>query len=97
MLHDEDDDFMPPRLRRAPNSCNDQNTDVTNDTMISTDDPNDDFMPARPQCYQPSSEDPDDHDHTEDDPAHTHDVFQDSFNYEDWKSLNRNFPFQPFY
>ena len=42
MLYDDDDDFMPPRLRRPPNSCNDRNTDVTNTTMISADDPNDD-------------------------------------------------------
>ena len=103
MLHDEDDDFMPPRSRRAPNSSNDRNPDVTNATMISADDPNDDFMPVRPQRYQPSSEDPD-----PDDPDHVDDVFQDisrptiprargSVNYSDWQRMNRNFPFQPFY
>jgi len=103
VLHDDDDDFMPPRSRHAPNSCHDRNTDVTNATTISADDPNDDFMPARPQRYQPSSEDPD-----PDDPDHADDVLQDiyrttipriedSFNYEDWKRMNRNFPFQPFY
>ena len=101
VLHDDDDDFMPPRSRRAPNSCNDQNTDVTNDTMISANDPNDDFMPVRPQCYQPSSED-------RDEPDHADDVFQDisrttiprtrdSVNYSNWQRMNRNFSFQPFY
>src|SRR5438105_13110619 len=60
VLHDDDDDFMPPRSRRAPNSCNDRNTDVTNATTISADDRNVDFMPSRPQHYHPSSEDPDD-------------------------------------
>ena len=70
VLHDDDDDFMPPKSQRAPNSCNDRNIDVTNATMISADDPNDDFIPARPQCYQPSSKDPNDHDHAGD-------VFQD--------------------
>ena len=66
MLHDEDDDFMPPRLRCAHNSCNDRTTDVMNATTILADDPNDDFMPTRPQRYQPSLEDPDDPDHADD-------------------------------
>ena len=79
MLHDDYDDFMPPRSRRAPNSCNDRNTDVTNATTISADDPNNDFMPARPRCYHPSSEDPDDPDHADDDPDHADDVFQDIY------------------
>ena len=83
--------------------------------MISADDPNDDFMPARPRCYHPSSEDPDDPDHADDDPDHADDdpdheddIFQDiyrttiprtrdSVNYSDWKRMNRNFSFQPFY
>ena len=101
VLHDDDDDFMPPRSRRAPNSSNDRNPDVTNATMISADDPNDDFIPDPPPRYHPSSKDPDD-------PDHVDNVFQDiyrttipriedSFNYEDWKRMNRNFPFQPFY
>ena len=55
---------------------------------ILADDPNDDFMPARPQCYHPSSEDPDDPDHADDDPDHADD---------DWQRMNRNFSFQPFY
>ena len=100
VLHDEDDDFMPPRSRCAPNSCHDRNTDLTNATMISADDPNDNFMPARPQRYQPSSEDPDDSDHADD-------IFQDIYrttiprtrgvvSYSDWQRMNCNFSFQPF-
>ena len=107
VLHDDDDDFMPPRSRRAPNSSNDWNPNVTNATMISADDPNDDFMPARPQHYQPSLKDPDDPDHADDDPDHADDVFQDIYrttiprtrgaiNYSDWQRMNRNFPFQLF-
>ena len=91
---------MPPRLRGAPNSCNDRNTNVRNATTISADNPNNDFVPARPQCYQPSSEDPDD-------PDHADDVFQDIYritiprtrgavSYSDWQRMNRNFSFQPF-
>src|SRR6266542_3384762 len=72
VLHDGDDDFMPPRSRRAPNSCNDWNTNVMNATTISADNPNDDFMPARPQRYQPSWEDPDD-------PDHANNVFQNIY------------------
>ena len=76
--------------------------------MILVDDPNDDVMPDPPRRYHPSSDDPDDPDHIDDDPDHADDVLQDiyrttipciedSFNYEDWKRMNRNFPFQPFY
>src|SRR5437868_10536891 len=65
VLHDDDDDFMPPRSRRLANSSNDRNTNVTNLTMISAnddDDDDDDFMPAGSQRYKRSSEDPVDND-----------------------------------
>ena len=77
VLHDDDDDFMPPRSRRPANSSNDRNTNVTNATTISANDDDDDFMPARSQRYQRSSEDPVDHDPADDEPdPHVFDEFE---------------------
>ncbi len=103
MFHDDDDGFMPPRSQRAPNPCNEANT---NATPISADDPNDDFIPARLQRLSwSSSEDLDDHDHADDIfPDDFEDIYRrtiprvsDDINYEDWKRMNGNFPFKPFY
>ena len=79
VLHDDDDDFMPPRSRRPANSSNDRNTNVTKSTTISAndDDDDDDFMPARSQRYQRSSEDPVDHNHADDESdPHLFDEFE---------------------
>src|SRR5207247_8605770 len=76
-LHDNDDDFMPPRSRRPANSSNDRNTNVTNATTISANDDDDDFVPARSQRYQRSSEDPVDHNPADDEPdPHLFDEFE---------------------
>ncbi len=112
VLHDDDDDFMPPRSRRPANSSNDRNTNVTNATMISANDDDDDFMPARSQRYQRSSEDPVDHDPADDEPdPHVFDEFENIDGIYPWgrippiinpitpmemRELNRMFPFQPF-
>src|SRR5436190_2272547 len=66
VLHDDDDDFMPPRSRRPANSSNDRNTNVTNAMTISANDDDDDFMPQGRKRYQRSSEDPVDHNPADD-------------------------------
>lgn len=104
VLHDDDDDFMPPRSPRPANSSNHRNTEGTSGTTISANDDDDDFMPTRPRPWlqQSSSEDADDDGHLD----HIFPEFAaeaalpplpPSFNYEQWKSMNRNFPFRPFY
>ena len=75
-------------------------------------DDDDDFMPARSQRYQRSSEDPVDHDPADDEPdPHVFDEFENIDGIYPWgrippiinpitpmemQELNRMFPFQPF-